>query len=111
MHALEPNLLPTELQKMLLGTFVRFQLWRRAQGISKEARLELSMTILQDDVEVLLEGASSWYLPLMKHRRRTSFPHTHTHTRTQESVVMEIRLRTFVPSLLSGPGFRQMLSL
>lgn len=69
MKALQPSLLPGELDNMLLTGWVRWQVWQRACEAGAQVMQVVADQVLNMATEELLSSIMHWYLPLMKGHR------------------------------------------
>jgi hypothetical protein len=73
LNALQPDFMPDKLDNMLLQAWVRSQLWRRASETSQAIREKLAVSVLQEDLEALLDANNGWYAPMMFRRRLSAW--------------------------------------
>ena len=73
LKALQPGTLPSELDSMMLGGWVRGQVWNRACEAGEEVARSVAAQVLHMDIEALLQAIMPWYEPLMRSRRLQSW--------------------------------------
>ena len=70
---MQPNVLPAELDNLLLGGWVRGQVWARACEAGVDVAHAVADQVLNLDIEALISAITPWYEPLMRSRRLQSW--------------------------------------
>ena len=73
LKALQPNVLPAELDSLLLGGWVRGQAWARACEAGVAVARAVADEVLNLDIEALIRAITPWYEPMMRSRRLQSW--------------------------------------